>query len=229
MALIKYGQGVASMSGKQGGSVHSRGRTGAIIRNWTKPCNPTTASQTQRRANFAGQTAAWGALTNAQRLAWNGWAQTQSRINRQGDVYVPTGRQMYIELNANLILAGQAAITAPPIGSVPPTVAAALGMTATITAGALTVLSVTGGSTDATVVYYVKGAPGQKTGRTNVNRQFRSLGSFTASAAVNILTGYTAIFGSVMAIGTQVQVLVKVINKTTGLASPDLLVLATSA
>jgi hypothetical protein len=161
MALIKYGQGVASMSGKQGGSVHSRGRTGAVIKDWTKPCNPITPAQSQRRATFSAQTAAWGNLTNAQRSSWNAWAQTQSRLNRQGDVYVPTGRQMYIELNANLQLIGQAAITAPPQGSVPPAVASALTLTATITAGAVTALSVAGGSTDATVLYYIKGAPAQ--------------------------------------------------------------------
>lgn len=228
MALVKYGGGVASMSGKQGGAVHSRGRTGAIIKDWTKPCNPANAKQSQRRASFAGQTAAWGLLTDAQRSAWNAFAASMTRLNRQGDSYVPTGRQMYIELNANLNLIGQVSITAPPIGSVPPTIPSALTLTVTEAANVLATMLVAGGATDATILVYVKAAPPQMTGRANVQRQFRSIGSFTAGASVNIKSAYQTQFGAVMPLGGNVQVSVSFINKTTGLASPELVVLGTA-
>lgn len=228
MALIKYGGGVASMSGKQGGAVHGRGRTGATIRDWTKPCNPANAKQSQARARFGQQSAGWGNLTDAQRDSWNAFAQTQSRSNRQGDIYVPTGRQMYIELNANLKLTGQAAITAPPVGEPPPTINAALALAVVEAGGALDSMVVSGGAVDATVMWVFRGAPAQMTGRSNVNRQMRFLYAVAAGVTVDIIDPYSEIFGTVMPLGARVQIEVFAVTKLTGLASPKLTIIATA-
>lgn len=224
MALVKYGQGVAGMSGKIGGTIHSRGRTGATVKNWTKPCNAMTAKQTRRRATFQQQSSAWGDLTDVQRRGWDAYAQTQIRLNRQGDAYVPSGRQIYTELNSNLTLVGSANIVAPPIGQAPPAIDPDLAIGVEETAGVLTEFLLTGGATDATVSWVIDGAPPQLTGRQNVTRQMRFLGVGVAGASVDIEAMYVGVFGSTMPLAANVQIRVRAVTKATGLSSTILLV-----
>lgn len=228
MALVKFGQGVAGMSGKIGGTVMSRGRTGAIAKNWAKPVNAMSAKQTRSRATFQAQSAAWGNLTDLQRDQWDAFASTQTRLNRQGDVYVPAGRQMYNELNSNLQLIGQAAISVPPVGEVPPTIDPDLVLAIEEAAGVLDSLAITGGAVDANVLWYVMAAPAQMTGRSNVYRQMRSIGSFAAGATVDIEAAFVLVFGSVVPLGARLQIVVRSITKATGLASSKLTILGTA-
>lgn len=228
MALIKYGGGVASMSGKQGGAVHGRGRTGATIRDWTKPCNPANAKQSQARARFAQQSSGWGNLTDAQRDAWNAFAQTSARANRQGDIYVPTGRQLYVELNGYLKLAQQGAITDPPVGLVPPTIKDDLQIAIEEISDTLTLFDITDGAADATVKWLVYAAPPQMTGRNNVNRQMRFLGPFDPAAAVSIDAAYIAVFGDLVPLGARLQIQLQAVGMTTGLSSTVLTILGTA-
>jgi len=228
MALVKYGQGVAGMSGKLGGTIFSRGRTGAVTKNWAKPVNAMSATQTQRRATFQARSAGWGLLTDAQRDQWEAFAATQSRLNRMGDVYVPAGRQMYAECNSNLSLIGQATIAVPPVGEVPPAIDPALTLTVTEAAGVLATMIVVGGAADATVLWYVKAAPAQMTGRSNVQRQMRTIGSFAAGATLSIKNAYAAVFGTVTPLGSRTQIMISAIDKTSGLSSVKLLVVGTA-
>ncbi|GAH76569.1 unnamed protein product [marine sediment metagenome] len=50
MALIKYGVGIADASGSAGGVVFARNKSGAYIRNRTKPVNPKSTRQEAARA-----------------------------------------------------------------------------------------------------------------------------------------------------------------------------------
>lgn len=114
MALIKFGNGVASISGRIDGTVFSRTRAGAVARGWSKPTSTPTFSQNQRRAAFAVVSAAYSALTGPQRDAWRVAAETAERQNRFGDKYTPAGRQMFMEVNLNLNNVGVAMFTIPP-------------------------------------------------------------------------------------------------------------------
>ena len=114
MGIVKFGGGVAAISGKVAGNVYARNRAGAYIRKWAKPVNAASIRQQEVRAAFGENSSGWGALTDTQRTAWNALAAASERLNRLGDSYVPTGRQIFIEANQNLATAGETLLTDPP-------------------------------------------------------------------------------------------------------------------
>lgn len=128
-AKVKYGEMIADMRGKINGTVHSRNRGGAYMRNLSIPSNPRTAAQSAVRSALAGLSAAFRALTQSQISAWNSATSDFPSINVFGASINPTGLQLYVGVNRNIQIAGGSAISNPPL----PVGAAAL------VAGALTV------------------------------------------------------------------------------------------
>ncbi|KKL73251.1 hypothetical protein LCGC14_2076760, partial [marine sediment metagenome] len=65
MAIITPGPTVAAISGSIGGTVYSRNRGGAYIRNRAIPVDPNTSFQINVRAILAAQSQNWADLTDA--------------------------------------------------------------------------------------------------------------------------------------------------------------------
>ncbi len=101
-------------SGKRGLTVSQNGRYGQISRTLVMPANPQTAAQMRVRGVFATNARAWDALTEAQRIAWIAAAATHQSKTRCGTSGPLTGLQFYQQVNANLLLLGQDAVTDPP-------------------------------------------------------------------------------------------------------------------
>lgn len=112
MALIKFNQ-IAQASGKVNGTIFASGLGGQYMKNWKKPTNPQSARQIAVRADLAGLAAAWRGLTDAQRLAWAAAAPNYPALNRFGDAYTPSGYQLYMTLNSNLLAVGASVLTVP--------------------------------------------------------------------------------------------------------------------
>ena len=89
MALVKFGGGVAGISGKIGGTVYARNKAGAYARSWAKPTTTPTPSQTVNRNRFGNQAQAWTALSSSHKSSWDAYAATVTRLHRQGDAYTP--------------------------------------------------------------------------------------------------------------------------------------------
>lgn len=101
MALIKYGIGIAQISGSIGGVTFARNTYGAYIRNRTTPTNPRTARQTEVRASIAFLAAYWAqTLSDAQRTAWNLYAASVVMTNRLGEPTYLSGYNMFLRSNA---------------------------------------------------------------------------------------------------------------------------------
>lgn len=66
-----------------------------VMRQRTTPVNPQTTRQSQMRSEFSGAAARWNALTDAQRRAWELYAQTVT-IENPVDNFSPSGRQLFI-------------------------------------------------------------------------------------------------------------------------------------
>ena len=115
MGLIKYGMGIAQISGKIGGSVYARNSGGNYVRNWVKPVNPNTALQ-QAVRNIMGQlTTRWNnTLTAAQRTAWNLYGASVAMTNRLGETVYLSGINHYIRSNLPRIQAGATTIDDGP-------------------------------------------------------------------------------------------------------------------
>jgi hypothetical protein len=112
-----------ALAGRISGSVHSqvfsRNRYGAYIRARSVPTNPDTAYQQAIRSFLSTYSAAYGALTDAQRAAWVSYAQQNPITDSLGERQVLTGHAAYIGLNSRIAQAGESAITDPPIGNAP--------------------------------------------------------------------------------------------------------------
>jgi hypothetical protein len=111
---IQYGAGIVNGSGKLNGWVASRNRGGAFMRAKVTPLNPSTTAQQNARGILGALSTQWSQLTDAQRLSFNNAVQDFSRTDIFGDVRNPSGINLYVKLNANLINTGRAQIVAAP-------------------------------------------------------------------------------------------------------------------
>jgi hypothetical protein len=101
MALVKFGGGVASMSGKIGGTVFSRNRYGNYARNLTTPVNPKTERQEAVRNVLAYLSTAWLAINTeeTQGESWYLYALNTPMLNRLGDTVYHTAINHFIRTN----------------------------------------------------------------------------------------------------------------------------------
>lgn len=107
MALIKFGGGIAQMSGSIAGNTFSRNRYGAYARNRTKPVDPASVRQLNARAIVQSVVEAWTtALTAAQRTAWATYANALNFSNRLGESMKLTGFNCFVQSNAAHLNAG---------------------------------------------------------------------------------------------------------------------------
>lgn len=106
MALVRFGGGVSEMRGSIAGNVFARSRAGSYARNRAVPVNPSTPDQSFVRALLAGATDNFKTLDKTQVDEWNLFAATQTRLNRLGETYTPSGKQLFTEASMNLQVLG---------------------------------------------------------------------------------------------------------------------------
>lgn len=78
------------LSGKLGGSVFSRNKAGYYVRRWANPTNPQTVAQERARALLGQASSSWHSLSNAEKGAWNTFANTEFKAkfgNKSGVMY----------------------------------------------------------------------------------------------------------------------------------------------
>lgn len=119
MAIIIPGVAVSQVSGRVGGTIFSRNRGGAYMRNGSIPATVTTPAAELIKAITAAQSQAWGSLDPEVKEQWREWATQNPVINRLGQSRTLSGHQAYVQLNARLRYGAFAAITSPPVGAAP--------------------------------------------------------------------------------------------------------------
>lgn len=116
MALIKFGGGVTDARGSVGGTVFSRNKSGAYMKQRTAPINPKTILQSQIRALVALVSASWRtATTAAQKAAWAVYASNVPAKNKLGEVINLSGFNQFVKSNLAAQNAGLSAIADAPI------------------------------------------------------------------------------------------------------------------
>src|SRR5439155_109028 len=88
-------------SGSVAGVTSSRNRFGQYRRTRATPVNPNSTFQGAVRARLSVNSAAWRALTAAQRAGWNDLAASMTRTDSLGQTYSLTGFQSYCSVNNN--------------------------------------------------------------------------------------------------------------------------------
>lgn len=112
--LFKSGL-VTQVSGSVGGITGSRNKGGFYLKARSVPTNPATPSQVAARLRFQTHSAAWtNLLTEAQRVAWNDYAEQLSWTNPLGDAIQLSGQNVFVGSNSVLEQGGLATLTAAP-------------------------------------------------------------------------------------------------------------------
>jgi hypothetical protein len=110
----QFGALVVAGSGKINGWVASRNRGGAYFRTKVTPLNPSTSAQQNARGILGSLSTQWSQLTDDQRLSFNNAVASFATTDIFGDIRNPSGINLYVKLNTNLINTGRAVITSAP-------------------------------------------------------------------------------------------------------------------
>ena len=120
---IQFGAIVTAGAGKAGGTIIQRGRTGQILRNLTVPHSSKLQPSQAPRSALSAVSSNWRIITTSERIGWNTLADTLTRYNKFGVAYVPTGFQIFCEINLNLVnIAEETILTAAPAPAVFPNI-----------------------------------------------------------------------------------------------------------
>ena len=119
MAIIIPGAMVSQASGRIGGTIFSRNRGGAYVRNGSIPSTVTTRAAQNVKAIIAAQSQDWAGLDEEIREQWREWATQNPVINRLGQSRTLSGHQAFVQINARLVYGGFAALESPPVGAAP--------------------------------------------------------------------------------------------------------------
>lgn len=119
MAIIIPGVAVSQMSGRVGGTIFSRNRGGAYMRNGSIPSTVTTPFAQRIKSVTAAMSQAWAGLGAAVQEQWREWATQNPVINRLGQSRTLSGHQAFVQINARLVYVGLDQLESPPIGEAP--------------------------------------------------------------------------------------------------------------
>lgn len=221
MAKVKFSWGIAEMRNKLEGSVFSRNRGGAYIRNKVTPLNPQTSFQTGVRNFFGAISQGWRSLTASQRLAWNQAVSNFIGTDIFGDAKELSGSQLHQKLNLNLKNISEAVITAPPV---PGDINSFTSMTVTAdtTAGTMNVAFAPAIDAGDKVLLYAT-AP-LSPGISFVKNRFRIITVLDNADVTpfDAAADYIVKFGALPAVGQKIAVKTRIIEKATGLSGIEL-------
>lgn len=215
MAKVKYSALVSEMSGKLNGSVLAKNRSGSYIRTKITPVNPQTVAQTAVRNRLSAMSQAWKGLTENQRSAWNSSVEDWQKTNIFGDTVKPSGQNLFVGVNANVLNAGGSQLTNPPV-KVGVTALTSLSFAFDTVAGTAD-LTFAPTPVPANTVLVVEATAPMSAGKSYMKNMFRQV-QVVAPAGTSpedIFAAYTTKFGSVLP-GQKIGVRAKFINRTTG-------------
>jgi len=215
MAKIKLGAFVTEIAGKVGGSIFSRNRGGAYVKNRVIPSNPKTPAQNAVRSAFGSIAQSWRSLTKGQRAAWNSATANYQIVDSLGDIRTLSGAQLFQQLNLNLNAVDVRTLLSPaqPQGA-PNNEFDIASMTSEDFSIETTKIA------DGSLIE-VFATPSLSPGVSNVSNQLRKIGVFTVQDVVPTLSigeAYTAKFGDLVD-GSTVGVSLRSVNSITGEAS----------
>lgn len=223
---IKFsGIAIVDARGKVGGSVISKSRSGAYVRNKVTPVNRRTAFQSSVRAVLAFFASGFRALTAIQIKAWNEAANSGfTTTNIFGDTIKKSGLQLYVALNQVLDIIGGTALTTPPTAG---SVLGAVELSPSSDVSSTNMFANGTGIDSTTVVptgmsWIISATPPVSRGVSFVKSQFRVLTVLAAAAdssTTNLWTLYSARFGTPVA-GQKIFIQIQGANFTTGQAAP---------
>jgi len=115
-ALMKFASQVyTNVSGSVGGLVYSHNKGGMYTRGRAIPVNPATDTQIMARSALSMAAADWNATSEANRQLWRDYAESQSHVDKIGNVILWSGQQEFIAANSSLMAVGESPVVVPPL------------------------------------------------------------------------------------------------------------------
>lgn len=217
MAKIKFGGTIMDARGKLAGLVFSNNTHGAYIRRKVTPVNVSSPAQQLVRQSFTANSQAWRGLTEDQRKGFIEQKDNFKITDIFGDLKSPTGQNLFIRLNQNLLLINEATLTDVPA----PTDIQGfirLELEANTGLGTLTVTFDPAIAADTKVIVFAT-AP-LSAGVNFVKADFRKITILDTAdlSPKDIAAEYIIKFGSLPQVGAKVFVQFKPVDIATGLA-----------
>ena len=180
-------------SGSYAGVTSSHNRAGQYLRNRRTPVNNPTPRRTLIRSALGSASAAYGALTGGQQLAWAAAADAHPITDRLGQSIKLTGHQFFVSNYVSCLNAGLALPVSPPTDY---TVYAPAPASAVFTTAGGLVVTWTPSPNTGDVANLAASKP-LPSGRT-FNATFSQYGSTDATSGTFTIStaGYSAIFGT---------------------------------
>ena len=198
-------------SGSVGARTSSRNSGGQYVRQRSMPTQPRTPAQVNQRARLTSQSSAWRGITDAQRAAWNAFAQSFTIVNTLGTAIHLTGAQCFIKVNSVNLLNGDATVDIPPL--LPAFIAATVtGLTAV---SATPLISLQGADPAAGTKFMIFASPQVSAGVSfQGNFRFIQTSSVFTAGTMSLQTAYAAKFGALI---TGKKVFVKIVQSQDGM------------
>lgn len=185
---LKFGAIVTDGRGKIGGHVASKNRAGAYLRTKVTPSNPNTVAQVQARSILGSLSQMWQTLTDSQRSGWNDAVKEWGTTDIFGDIKNPSGINLFVKINANLISVGYPQLFDAPSKQIVPSVVITDG-SLKITGDTLSIVFDNGSADGFRTL--VRATPTLSAGVSFVKSQFRVIGSDdVAGSSVSLVGAY---------------------------------------
>jgi hypothetical protein len=212
---VKWGALMTDGRGKIGGQVASKNSSGSYMRTKVTPSNPQSSAQTAVRNRFTGLSQDWRGLTDAQRDSWNSSVSSFTSTDIFGDNLTPSGFNLYVAINMNLLNVGSAQISVPPV---PSEVGYFTAFTAAAAAGAQTMTLTFAPVIPAGSDVIIRATPAMSPGISFVKSEYRQItvlenGDLTG---LTIAAPYIAVHGAIGAAGQKIHFQALWVNNTTG-------------
>lgn len=213
----KFGIVVVDGRGKSNGNVYAKNRAGNYIRTKVTPVNPRTSAQLGQRSAVTNLSQAWRGLTEAKRAAFNAAVSNFQKTDIFGDLRKPSGFNLYMRLNLNLLAIGESTIDTPPVPSAVEDIV--IGALTAVNTPTLSLAYTPASGTDTTII--VRATPPVSPGKSFVKSEFRQIATFAGETAspANLLTAYENKFGSFKgSAGMKIFVETVAVNEVTGIS-----------
>jgi hypothetical protein len=198
-------------SGSVGARTSSRNSGGQYVRQRSMPTQPRTPAQVNQRARLTSQSSAWRGITDAQRAAWNAFAQSFTIVNTLGTAIHLTGSQCFIKVNSVNLINGVATVNIPPV--LPAFIAVTVTGLAAVQATPL--ISLLGVNPAAGTDFMIFASPQVSAGVSfQGNYRFIQTSQVFTTGVMSLQTAYTAKFGALI-VGK--KIFVKVVQSQAGM------------
>lgn len=220
MAKVKFGMMMTDARGKLGGQVFSKNRSGSYVRTKVTPVNPQTSFQQASRFLLGSLSQQWSGLTRTQIQAWNDAVSDWARTDIFGDLRNPTGKNLFTEVNKNLIQAGYTFTATPKAKEEMPTVV----LSATSYSVGAPKLEITVAGNKIGLKLQFRATPILSNGTTFVKDKLRVIGYVTGSSAttIDLTPEYESRFAPADAVSNNIWLEMRIVLPSGQVSPPQL-------